>query len=150
MKYTLTDTGKEKIITFIKKCNDKFPNIDSILKLINSDEKVDIKGMHCICNGLTLNYNENLSCKLQYGVDYVKRGQIAITYSNGDFETPISIPNGKEPYEFMVDLALEAMRAVIIESGYEVGRTSLFWNEEENKLILDTEFNDTCTYKYYE
>ena len=81
---------------------------------------------------------------------HLKRGQIAITYSNGDFETPISIPNGKEPYEFMVDLALEAMRAVIIESGYEVGRTSLFWNEEENKLILDTEFNDTCTYKYYE
>ena len=143
MKYTLTDTGKEKIITFIKKCNDKFPNIDSILKLINSDEKINIKGIHCICNGLTVNYNENLSCRLQYGVDYVKRGQIAITYSNGDFETPISIPNGKEPYEFMVDLALEAMR-------YEVGRTSLFWNEEENKLILDTEFNDTCTYKYYE
>ena len=98
MKYTLTDTGKEKIITFIKKCNDKFPNIDSILKLINSDEKINIKGIHCICNGLTVNYNENLSCRLQYGVDYVKRGQIAITYSNGDFETPISIPNGKEPY----------------------------------------------------
>ena len=49
----------------------------------------------------------------------------------------------------MVDLALEAIRADIIESGYEVGRTSLFWNEEENKLILDTEFN-TCTYQYYE
>ena len=45
MKYTLTDTGKEKIVIFVKKCSDKFPNVDSILKLINSDEKVDIKGM---------------------------------------------------------------------------------------------------------
>ena len=85
MKYTLTDTGKEKIVTFVKKCSDKFPNVDSILKLINSDEKVDIKGIHCICNGLTVNYNENLSCRLQYGVDYVKRGQITITYSNRRF-----------------------------------------------------------------
>lgn len=49
----------------------------------------------------------------------------------------------------MVDLALEAIRADIIESGYEVWCTSLFWNEKENKLILDTEFN-TCTYQYYE
>lgn len=162
MEYLLTITGEEKIYEFIRECKAKrkeildagkdtadettLPTVKDILDDINEGVGIDEDGYYYNSWGVTDNYNSDTPCSLYYGIDFVKENEISISYSNGDIENPVEIPFGKDPYEYIWELALTEMQITGYEAGHIVGDMSLAWDKDGKRIILTYADGSKCYY----
>ena len=72
------------------------------------------------------------------------RKQINISYSWGDEECPVVVPEGEDTYEFMLNLALKELRIELME---HLGEGTASIEAEENYINLTYCDGQICYYK---
>lgn len=71
---------------------------------------------------------------------------IGIWYSWGDIEVPVEVPEGKDAFDYMVELALEEVRITIVE---DEEKATIWINEDENVVLNYHYDNEYCYYRIF-
>ena len=76
---------------------------------------------------------------------------ICIWYSWGEVESPVKVPEDKDAFDYMVELALKEVGIVIVE---ESKRATIWTNEDDNGntiIVLNYGWSDDyCYYKIFD